>query len=200
TIPPAAPQEIAVTAPDTSRGANGFDLRWRNLTDAGSPILAAHYQVLDGDGQVVVPTQTVGGENVQAIADLNAPNGRGKYSLRLSLSDAEGNLGAPATVPLAYECQRSEVATGAALSAGLGKGASSEEVVQQDEGSLLKGRLGGKGGAGVGDASLCVFSRVLTHDDREFLGLAVSGTGGRFQFAIPAGASRELSVNYRSDH
>src|SRR4029077_18390450 len=115
-IPPAAPQEVAVTSPDASRAANGFDLRWRNITDAGSPITAAHYQVLDDDGQIVVPTHTVNGEGVQAIADLDAPGGRGGDSLRLWLSDGEGNVGAPATVPLAYECHRSEVAGGANLS------------------------------------------------------------------------------------
>jgi hypothetical protein len=41
--PPAAPQEVAVTAPDTSRATQGFDVRWRNIVDAGSPIDAVHY-------------------------------------------------------------------------------------------------------------------------------------------------------------
>jgi hypothetical protein len=199
-IPPAAPQEVSVTSPNASRAANGFDLRWRNITDAGSPIVAAHYQVLDDDGQIVVPTHTVNGDGVQAIADLDAPGGRGAYSLRLWLSDGEGNVGAPATVPLAYECQRSEVAGGANLSAGLGKQQDSNQLVQQGEGSLLKGRLAGKAGSGVGGASVCVFSRVITHQGREFLGLAVTGGNGEFRFAIPAGASRELSVDYRAGH
>jgi hypothetical protein len=200
TVPPAAPQDVSVTPPDTSRSANGFDVRWRNLTDAGSPINAAHYQVLDHSGQVVVPTQTIGGEGVQAIPNLDAPSGRGEYSLRLWLSDAEGNVGAPASVPLAYECQRSDIATGTGLDAGIGKEATAKQVVQEGEGSILKGKLADKGGAGVSGASLCVFSRVVTDKGREFLGLAVSGADGRFQFAIPAGASRDLSVDYRSDH
>ncbi len=200
TTPPAAPQDISVTPPRTARSAQGFDVRWRNIADAGSPVDAAHYEVLDHDGQVAVPAQTVGGDGVQAIGDLDTPSARGQFTLRLWLSDAEGNVGAPARVPLAYECQRSEVATGTGLSAGLGKTTSTRQVVQQDEGSLLKGRLTGRGGAGVADASLCVFSRVVTEEDRDFLGLAVSGADGRFQFAVPAGASRDLTVDYRSDH
>ncbi len=200
TVPPAAPQEVSIAPPETARSANGFDVRWRNLTDAGSPINAAHYQVLGSDGQIVVPAQSTEGDQLQAIRALEAPDGRGRYMLRLWLSDAEGNVGAPVSVPLAYQCQRSDVATGTRLTVGLGKQASAEQIVKQGEGSLLRGRLSGEHGAGVSDASLCVFSRVVTDQGREFLGLAVSGSDGRFQFAVPAGASRELSVAYRSGH
>jgi hypothetical protein len=95
TTPPAAPQGVSVTPPATSRAAEGFDLRWHDLADAGSPIDAAHYQVLDGSGKVVVPTQTVDGEGVQAIQNLEAPSAAGSYQLRLWLEDEEGNAGFP---------------------------------------------------------------------------------------------------------
>jgi hypothetical protein len=197
TTPPAAPQGLSVTPPDTSRGADGFDLRWRDIQDSGSPIDTAHYQVLDGAGKVVVPTQTVRGEGISAIADLQTPRQSGQFALRLWLEDAEGNAGAPVTAPLAYRCVGSDAAGGRNLSAGLGPSGAGEAVVQQGRGSVLSGRLGGDGG-GVSGAALCVFSRVVTDRGREFLGLALSGPGGAYRFPIPAGASREVSVRYRA--
>jgi hypothetical protein len=44
-----------------------------------------------------------------------------------------------------------------------------------------------------------VFSKVITEQDRRFLGLAMTGADGGYQFAIGAGPSRELSVVYRAD-
>jgi hypothetical protein len=41
---------------------------------------------------------------------------------------------------------------------------------------------------------------VVTDKSREFLGVAITSADGGYQFAIPAGASRDLSVDYRSDH
>ncbi|HEX7244019.1 MAG TPA: hypothetical protein VF245_00460 [Solirubrobacterales bacterium] len=197
TTPPAAPQEIAVTPPTTSRAAQGFDVRWRNLVDQGSPIDEVHYQVLNAAGAVLVPAQTLEGDNIQEVESLDAPPQRGAATLRIWLEDAEGNVGAPSTAPLAYECVRSEASGGAALSSGLGERGVSEEVVRQGEGSTLRGRLTGSRG-GVGEASVCVFSRVVTSPKREFLGVAVTGDDGGYQFAIPAGASRQLSAAYRS--
>ncbi|HEY5053446.1 MAG TPA: hypothetical protein VII45_08565 [Solirubrobacterales bacterium] len=197
TTPPAAPQEVSITPPTTSRAAQGFDVRWRNVIDAGSPIDEVHYQLLNAAGGVVVPTQTIEGDNVQAIQNLETPQQRGNYTLRMWLSDAEGNVGVPTTAPLAYECMRTDVTGGTALTSGLGENSGAEEIVKQGSGSTLRGKLTSAGG-GVSEASLCVFSRVLTDQKREFLGVAVSGDDGGYQFAIPAGASRELSVLYRS--
>jgi hypothetical protein len=194
TTPPAAPQGLSVTPPDTARGADGFDVRWRDIADSGSPIVAARYQVLDAAGGVVVPTQLVRGDGISAIGDLQTPRQGGAYALRLWLEDAEGNAGAPVTAPLAYRCLRSDVSGGRTLSAGLGPSGAGEAVVHQGRGSMLSGRLGG----GVVGATLCVFSRVVTERGREFLGLALSGPGGAYRFPIPAGASREVSVRYRS--
>ncbi len=44
TTPPAAPQSVSVTAPDTARTAQGFDVHWRNIVDAGAPIVSARYK------------------------------------------------------------------------------------------------------------------------------------------------------------
>ncbi len=197
TTPPAAPQDLAVTAPATPRSADGFDLRWRDVADNGSPIAAARYQVLDSSGKVVVPTQTVKGEAVQSLAGLEAPGAAGRYTVRLWLEDAEGNAGAPASAPLAYECARSAAEGGTSINAGLGEDNTAEQVVQQGQGSTLQGKVWGPGGA-VSGATVCVFDRVLTDQPREFLGLAMSGPDGAYRFPLPAGPSRELTALYRS--
>jgi len=197
TTPPAAPQGLSVAAPGISRAEQGFDLRWNNLPDGGSPIAAAHYQVLDGASRVVA-SQRLDGPGIESIADLDAPKAPGSYSLRLWLADAEGNVGAPVSAPLAYDCVRSEVAGGTALSAGLGKGAAAVEVVEEGESASLGGALRG-GGGGVAGAPLCVFGTVVTDSDPQFLGIALTGQGGGYQFAVAPGPSRNLSVIYRPD-
>ncbi|MGB7589092.1 MAG: Ig-like domain repeat protein [Solirubrobacterales bacterium] len=200
TTPPAAPQDVSVAAPSASRAAEGLDVHWRNIVDAGSPIDAAHYEVMNGAGAVVVPAKTVDGTNVEAISNLETPSERGSYALRLWLSDAEGNVGAPVTVPLAYECVRSEAGGGAALATAMGSGSSDSEIVREGSGSVLHGTLRGSNGTGIAAARLCVFSRVVTDQAREFLGLAVSAQDGGYRFPVPAGASRDLTVVYRGDH
>ena len=200
TTAPAAPQDVSVTSPAKSRSAEGFDVRWRNITDSGSPIDAVHYQVLDEKGAVAVPTQTVSANNVEAIADLQSPKERGAYGLRMWLSDAEGNSGAPVSVPLAYQCVRSDTNAGDSLSSGLGSAGSRDQIVQEGEGSIVHGTLKAANGKGVSLAPLCVFSRIVTDQGREFLGFAVSGSDGGYRFPISAGASREISVIHRRDH
>jgi hypothetical protein len=200
TTPPAAPQDVSVAAPGRSRAQEGFDVRWRNIVDAGSPIDAAHYQVLSAAGKVLVPTTTVAGRNIEAISDLNAPSDRGAYELRLWLSDAEGNVGAPVSVPLSYACVRSEVGTGTTLSSEVVRGGAPRAVLRQGQGATLRGRLLGARGGGVANAPVCVFSRVASDPGREFLGISLTGTDGTYGFALPAGPSRELSVAYRSGH
>ncbi len=179
TTPPAAPQDLSVAPPGTPRSVEGFDLRWHDITDDGSPITAAHYEVFDSAGNVVVPEQTATGEDIQAIKDLETPQGRGEYTLRLWLEDEEGNVGAPVSSPLAYDCVRSEVPGGLSLTAVFG--GASNETVQQGGGAALSGALHGAGG-GVANAPLCVFSRVLTGSEREFEGIALSGPGGNYRF------------------
>jgi hypothetical protein len=194
TTPPAAPQGISVAAPSSPRVLDGFDVRWHNIVDAGAPIDAVHYQVRNGAGEVVVATRALSGDNVEAIESLDAPNERGAFTLRLWLSDAEGNAGAPASVPLAYRCVRSPVEGGLQLSAGFGDQPS--KTVEQGDGASLSGELRGVGGD-IGGAPLCIFARVATDEERQFLGIAVSGSRGEYRFAVAPGPSRELSVLYR---
>jgi hypothetical protein len=197
TVAPAAPQDIAVTAPETLRGSDGFDVRWRNILDRGSPIDEVHYQVLNGAGAVVVPEVTVDGDNPQTLVGLDAPEQRGDFVLKMWLSDAEGNVGAPATVPLAYRCVRSGVGGGSQLSAEVD--GTDSRVVAQGEGASLEGSLRSSAGP-VAGASVCVFSNVVTDPGREFLGLAVTGRDGGYRFEIVPGPSRNLFVNYRPEH
>ncbi len=198
TTPPAAPQDLSVTAPGTTRAAQAFDVRWHNILDSGSPIDAAHYQVLSPSGAVVVPAKTIGGSTPQAIANLETPRESGAYTLRLWISDAEGNVGAPVSAPLSYDCPRSEVGGGLTLTAGLGKHAESSVVVQQKESATLRGKLTGTGGR-IANAPLCVFSKVVTDQNRQFAGIALTGMDGGYQFAIGSGPSRDLTVAYRPD-
>lgn len=194
TTPPAAPQGISVAAPSTPRSADGLDVHWHNIVDSGAPIDAVHYQVLNGAGAVVVSTKTVNGANVEAIENLEAPNDRGNFTLRLWLSDAEGNVGAPVSAPLAYDCLRSTIGGGQQLTAAFGDSAT--KTVAQGDGATLSGYLRGVGGNIVG-APLCVFSQVVTDSGREFLGLAITGSGGDYRFAIAPGPSRRVSAAYR---
>lgn len=198
TTPPAAPQQIAVAAPTTSRDDQGFDVRWRNITDAGAPVDALHYQLLDGGGNALGAAEEVRGENPQSIASLDAPKGRGAYRLRLWLSDAEGNVGAPTEAPLAYNCVRSDVGGGQALDVGIGEKADRVSIAGQGEGPKLTGSLRGGGGP-VAGAALCIYSRVVTDGERDFLGIATTGGGGSFAFPVGAGPSRELTAIYRPD-
>jgi hypothetical protein len=185
--PPAAPQRLSAASPDTPRSRQGFDARWGNVADDGSPIVAAHYQVRDGSGRVVVPTETEHGNDIRSIERIRTPRQNGRFSLRLWLSDAEGNTGAPARVPLTYECVRSPVEGGRGLTAAL-DGAPAK-VVPQGQGATLRGRLRGSGG-GLAGAPLCVFSQVEGDRHREFLGVAITGTGGTYRFIAGPGPSR----------
>jgi len=199
TTPPAAPQELSVTSPTTSRSDQGFDVRWHNVTDAGAPIDALHYQVLDSSGGIAVATQDLAGENPQALLDLDAPRRGGEYTLRLWLSDAEGNVGAPAQVPLSYDCTRSEASGGESLSAGIGGKLDPVQTVHQGQGSIAGGSLRGAGGS-VEGAAVCMFSRVTTDGGAEFLGTAITSADGGYKFPIAPGPSREIIARYRDGH
>lgn len=198
TTPPAAPQDLSVTAPSTVRSTQGFDVRWRNIVDAGSAIDAVHYQVLNGNGDPVVQTQTIGAANQQAIENLVTPRERGDYTLRLWLSDTEGNVGAPVKAPLSYDCVRAENGGGLTLTAGLGRKGAHTLTVGQKEGATLTGKLTGLGGQLPG-TPVCVFSQVVTDTAHDFLGVAVTGDDGEYRFAIGSGPSRELESVYRPD-
>ena len=99
TIPPAAPQGLHVIGTTTHRVPK-FDVQWSNVTDNGSPITVAHYEVIDSAGHVVSPTQTVSAGNIEAIKGIATPADAGDYRARVWLADAEGNVGAASTVAL----------------------------------------------------------------------------------------------------
>lgn len=199
TTPPAAPQGLSVTAPATSRADQGFDVRWDNLTDTGSPIDQAHYQVLSDTGKVVVPTQDLSGVNPQSIADLDAPRGAGTYTLKVWLSDAEGNVGAPTEAPLAYSCVRSDVGGGQRLTLGSGERLEPSITLRQGQGTTVGGSLRSSAGPVAGGA-VCVFSRVVTDEGRQFVGTAMTAADGSFTLPIASGPSREVVARYRGDH
>jgi hypothetical protein len=199
TTPPAAPQEVSVAPPSISRSDQGFDVRWRNITDNGAPIDALHYQVLNDAGEVVVATKDLGGDNPQALLDLDAPRKSGNYNLKIWLSDAEGNRGAPAEAPLAYDCVRSEAAGGQKLSVGIGEKSERTVIVHQGQGSVASGSVLSPRG-GIGAAAVCVFSRIVTDPGVEFLGTAITSDDGTYKFPIAPGPSREIIARYRNGH
>ena len=192
TTPPASPQRLQVAAPDTPRSKDGFDLHWTDIGDDGSPIDAAHYEVLDGSGHVVVPTQTERGRDISTIADVQAPDSVGNYTLKLWLSDEEGNVGAPASVPLTYECGRSPVGGGAQLDA-----SPSADTLAEGQDAALTGALRQSSGAPVAGAPLCVFEQVEGDPARHYLGLAYTDAAGDYRFAVSPGPNRTLRAVYR---
>jgi hypothetical protein len=141
TTPPGPPQELAATAPNTSRGEVGFDVRWHDLPDNGSPVDSVRYEVLDTTGHVIVPETAVPSEDPHEITDLRTPEQAGTYVLRVWLVDAEGNVGPAASVPLAFDCLRADAQGGTALSIGFDDHAGSREIVQQGEDATLAGTL-----------------------------------------------------------
>jgi hypothetical protein len=197
TTPPAAPQDISVTPPTADRSSQGFDVQWGDITDDGSPITAAHYEITDDAGNVVVGEQTIAGEDIAAITHLATPKQRGSYRLSVWLSDAEGNVGAPVSAPLAYECVRSEAKGATSVSATFGAAKRNQVLVPYGSGATLAGTLSGAGGAGLGGAPVCVFSRIVTSQHRRFLGVAVTNSEGDYLYPVPSGASREIAVENR---
>jgi hypothetical protein len=197
TTPPAAPQDISVTPPSAARSTRGFDVQWANIVDDGSPINAAHYEITDAAGNVVVGEQIVTAENPQAIEHLATPKAAGNYRLRVWLSDAEGNVGAPVSAPLAFDCVRSEVKGAVTLSATFGPEHRNQTLVPYGSGASLAGRLLGAGGHELAGAPVCVYSRIVTSQTRRFVGVAVTNAQGGYSFPVPSGASREIAVENR---
>jgi hypothetical protein len=97
-------------------------------------------------------------------------------------------------VPLAYECVRSSHVGGRRLTATFDGAAA--KTVAQGEAAILRGELGGES-SGLRAAPLCGFSPVEGSVEREFLGVAVTDTGGSYRFVVGPGPSRHLSAIYR---
>jgi len=70
-------------------------------------------------------------------------------------------------------------------------------VFNQGEGSVLSGRLTDSS-TGIQGIFLCVYSRVLTDPEATLVGIAVTRPDGSFQFGVPPGPSRNLTVVVQS--
>jgi len=71
-------------------------------------------------------------------------------------------------------------------------------VVSYGEGATLSGFLFDQSGRGVPSAIVCIYSSVDTNSANELIGLALTNENGRYEFQVPSGPSRDLTVVYRS--
>jgi hypothetical protein len=105
-------------------------------------------------------------------------------------------VGAPVKAPLAYNCVKADDGGASTLTTGLGRHARAVVQLHQGHGTTLSGKLGGGSHANI---PICVFSRVVTERERQFLGVAMTDSNSRYRFPVPAGPSRELTAVYRPD-
>jgi hypothetical protein len=110
----------------------------------------------------------------------------------------DANMSTSISIPLDNSCPRSNVQSGSLLTAGLGSNQTETIVVGQEEGAILSGTLRGTSG-GIAGASICIYSDVVTDEEGQLLGIAVTGEDGGYEFAIPPGPSRNLTAVYRTD-
>lgn len=101
--------------------------------------------------------------------------------------------------PLGGACPKSEARGGAILSAGLGPDLVSTVVVDYSEGEVLGGTLFSESRFGIPGAFICIYSGASNDEASELVGVAMTGPDGRYEFALPAGPSRNLTAVYRSD-
>ena len=121
TTPPAAPQGLSVTAPRPRRAAP----RASTCAGATSPTPARRStppttRCSTAPARSSCRPRPSPATTSRRSPNLEAPERRGNYKLRLWLPDEEGNVGAPVSAPLAYDCMRSPVPGGTQLSAALG--------------------------------------------------------------------------------
>jgi hypothetical protein len=96
------------------------------------------------------------------------------------------------------DCLTSSIPEGpVSLTAGLGPDLARAIVIGQGEGSVLSGSLA-SAGTGVPGAYICVYSRVLTDSEANFVGIAVTRPDGTYRFSLSPGPSRSLTVVVRS--
>jgi hypothetical protein len=110
---------------------------------------------------------------------------------------APGSAGSSVSAPLGG-CPDGRSSGGAVLSAGLGENRDTTEAVDQGEGAALSGYLFDQDGRGVPNALICIYSSVVTDEANELVELAVTNENGRYEFQVPSGPSRNLTVVYRS--
>jgi len=219
---PVAPEGLDAVSPRIPRSVVPDDIDWKDPGngDPGAPIRESIYEVVNQNGTVVVPAQTVKvngpasvsadsvhAENVEAIPTLKTPEQGGNFTLRTRLVDAVGHVSGVSTVPLHYSCENAGGAlpeTNVAL--GLLRQGQDEtaatarlELVQGDKAALL-GRVRGPGGMPVESATTCVDAKPVTDPQLETLAKVETDGEGEYRISLPAGPSRNLVAVVRQGH
>lgn len=221
--PPTVPEMLQATPTRIPRAVQPEDVRWKDpgKGDPGAPIRKTIYEVVNSDGKVTVPAQTVkvdGPEsvsadsvhasNITAIPTLRTPAPAGSYTLRVRVVDALGQVSGVSTVPLRYSCSNSgglalpetNVALGL-LRAGQDQAeATGSLALVQGEKAALLGRVRGPGGMRINNATTCVDAKPVTDPQPQRLAKVVTDSQGRYRVPLPAGPSRKLIAVVRQGH
>lgn len=219
---PVAPEGLDAVSTRVPRSVVPDDIDWKNPGngDPGAPIRESIYEIVNQDGKVVVPAQTVKvdgpasvsadsvhAENVEAIPTLKTPEQGGNFTLRTRLVDAVGHISGVSTVPLHYSCENAggalpetNVALGL-LRQGQDETAATARLalVQGDKAALL-GRVRGPGGMPVDEAATCVDAKPVTDPQLETLARVDTDEEGEYRIPLPAGPSRNLVAVVRQGH
>jgi len=219
---PTPPEGLDAVSPRIPRSVVPNDIDWENPGngDPGAPIRESIYEIVDQDGTVVVPAQSVKvdgpasvsadsvhAENVEAIPALKTPEQGGNFTLRTHLVDAVGHVSGVSTVPLRYSCENAggalpetNVALGL-LRQGQDETAATARLalVQGDKAALL-GRVRGPGGMPVDSATTCVDAKPVTDPQLETLARVETDEDGEYRIPLPAGPSRNLVAVVRQGH
>lgn len=92
-------------------------------------------------------------------------------------------------------CRSSGSAPAAAIEASFANGRPTATTVSNRR-ATVRGRLSAAGGAHLGEAGVCVFSRIAGGEERLEGASRVDGAG-RFSYSVPRGPSRSLRIAYR---
>jgi len=219
---PTPPESLDAVSPRIPRSVVPNDIDWKNPGngDPGAPIRESIYEIVNQNGTVVVPAQTVKvdgpasvsaesvhAENVEAIPTLKTPEQGGNFTLRTRLVDAVGHVSGVSTVPLHYSCENAggalpetNVALGL-LRQGQDETAATARLalVQGDKAALL-GRVRGPGGMPVDSATTCVDAKPVTDPQLETLAKVDTDEEGEYRIPLPAGPSRNLVAVVRQGH
>ncbi|HET8639793.1 MAG TPA: hypothetical protein VFL89_06045 [Solirubrobacterales bacterium] len=104
-VPPPPRNLVVSNGGEAWRPDNGFDLRWQNPEQQAPLVTAIHYRVRNPGGSMIVGDTRLG-EAVTQLSGLLVPNLPGAYTAEVWLEDADGGLGAPATVRLRFDNAR----------------------------------------------------------------------------------------------
>lgn len=220
---PTAPESAEAVSTRIPRSVNPNDVAWTNpgLGDAGSPIHAAIYSVIDQAGnEVVAPTSLENGSDSTAPADqpgannlihiptLDTPAGQGEFKLRIQLVDAVGFTSKPSEVPLSYSCENAggTPLPQADIAMGLVEPQQPSELAKdflgldQGEASTVVGKVRGPGQMPINGADLCINAKPVVDPQLQLLSEATTNGNGNFSSALEPGPSRNLLTVFRQGH